>query len=87
VPLYKKLIGLFVSKVNKFDILKLERFAVVPFIEFDVIEPELLIDDDVILLVCKLPLDSILFAIVRLPETTKLFVVAIFVPLICVYII
>ena len=52
-------------------------FDVVPFIIFDVIVPEFDIDDDVILFVCKLPLDMILPLIVWFPEHTRLFTVVI----------
>jgi hypothetical protein len=50
---------------------------VVAFIAFDVIVLEFDIDDDVILFVCKLPLDMILPDIAWFPEHTRLFTVVI----------
>jgi hypothetical protein len=51
------------------------KFAVVELIAFDVIVLEFDIDDDVILFVCKLPLDMILPFIVWFPEHIRLFAV------------
>jgi hypothetical protein len=55
-----KIIGVLESNVKIFDTDRLVKFDVVPFIILLVIELELLIFCDVILFVCKLPLDIIL---------------------------
>ena len=54
-------------------------FRVISFIVNEFIEPELLIDVEVILFVCKLPLDMILPDIVWFPEIVKLLQELIFV--------
>jgi len=60
VPLQLKVIGVFDNKVKIFETDALVKFPVVELITFDVIELLLLIFVDVILFVCKLPLDMIL---------------------------
>jgi hypothetical protein len=63
-----KIIGVLESNVKIFDTDRLVKFDVVPFIILLVIELELLIFCDVILFVCKLPLDIILLLIANDPE-------------------
>jgi hypothetical protein len=74
VPLYKNLIGVLASKVNIFDRFIFVIFAVVPFIDNELIEPELLIDVDVITLVCRFPELNIFPLVVKDPEHTILLV-------------
>jgi hypothetical protein len=62
---------------NTFETDKFVKDPVFAFIEFDVIKLLLLIFVDVILFVCKLPLDMILPFIVWFPEHTRLFAVVI----------
>ena len=61
-----KLIGVFERSVNTFETDKFVKDPVVELITFDVIELEFDIDDDVIFVVCMLPLDMILPDIVTL---------------------
>jgi hypothetical protein len=63
-----KVIGVFDNKVNKFETDAFVKDPVVAFIAFVVIVLEFDIDDDVILFVCKLPLDMILPLIVWFPD-------------------
>jgi hypothetical protein len=66
----------FERSVKIFETDAFVKDPVVAFIAFDVIVLEFDIDDDVILFVCKLPLDMILPDMI-LPEHTRLFAVVI----------
>jgi hypothetical protein len=65
----------FERSVKIFETDAFVKDPVVAFIAFDVIVLEFDIDDDVILFVCKLPLDMILPFIVWFPEHIRLFAV------------